>query len=59
MAEPFSQENQMLTPKMSLRRVQILRAHQGLIDGMYAGTVGFHALAPSAEKAVLSRVSKA
>jgi len=59
MAEPFSQENQMLTPKMSLRRVQILRAHQGLIDGMYAGTVGFHALAPSAEKAVLSRVSNA
>ena len=38
--EPFSQENQMLTPKMSLRRNNVLKAYESLIDDMYSGAKG-------------------
>lgn len=38
---PFSQENQQLTPKMSLRRNGILKAYQSILDRMYAGQEGF------------------
>jgi long-chain acyl-CoA synthetase len=34
--EPFSQENQMLTPKMSLRRNNVVKAYKDLIDELYA-----------------------
>jgi long-chain acyl-CoA synthetase len=37
---PFSQENQQLTPKMSLRRNNILSAYQPLIDAIYKGEQG-------------------
>ena len=40
LSEPFSQENQMLTPKMSLRRNNVMGAYKGLIDSMYANTSG-------------------
>ena len=40
LSELFSQENQMLTPKMSLRRNNILGVYKGLIDGMYSNTIG-------------------
>lgn len=33
--QPFSQENQMLTPKLSLRRANILKAFQPLVDQLY------------------------
>ena len=36
-AQPFSQENQMLTPKMSLRRANVLAAYQDKVDALYAG----------------------
>lgn len=39
--EPFSQENQMLTPKMSMRRNNILAAYLPLIEKAYGGTEGF------------------
>jgi len=39
-AEPFSQENQMLTPKMSLRRNNVAKVYQHLIDDMYEGKGG-------------------
>jgi len=38
---PFTQENQQLTPKMSLRRTGILTAHQATLDRLYAGQTGF------------------
>ena len=34
---PFSQENQMLTPKMSLRRANVLSAYKEKMDALYAG----------------------
>ena len=34
-SEPFSQENQMLTPKMSLRRNNILKSYAVVVDAMY------------------------
>jgi long-chain acyl-CoA synthetase len=37
LVHPFSQENQMLTPKMSLRRVNVLAAYKDKIDALYAG----------------------
>eukprot|EP00388_Colpodella_angusta_P025520 GDKK01002908.1.p1 GENE.GDKK01002908.1~~GDKK01002908.1.p1 ORF type:complete len:211 (-),score=38.41 GDKK01002908.1:180-812(-) len=37
LVQPFSQENQMLTPKMSLRRAVINTAHKTRIDALYAG----------------------
>ena len=36
----FSQENQLLTPKMSLRRNNVIKAFKEQIDGMYAGKIG-------------------
>jgi long-subunit acyl-CoA synthetase (AMP-forming) len=35
---PFSQENQMLTPKMSLRRNTVVKAYQNQIDQLLKGT---------------------
>jgi len=40
--EPFSQENQMLTPKMSLRRNNVLKTYATLIDELYKGERGVH-----------------
>lgn len=40
LAQPFSQENQMQTPKMSLRRPIILKAYQEKIDAMYKNVGG-------------------
>lgn len=40
LAQAFSPENEMLTPKLSLRRPNVLKVHQGSIDAMYAGHVG-------------------
>eukprot|EP00602_Paraphysomonas_sp_CaronLab_P006947 CAMPEP_0185024962 /NCGR_PEP_ID=MMETSP1103-20130426/8109_1 /TAXON_ID=36769 /ORGANISM="Paraphysomonas bandaiensis, Strain Caron Lab Isolate" /LENGTH=588 /DNA_ID=CAMNT_0027558063 /DNA_START=257 /DNA_END=2023 /DNA_ORIENTATION=+ len=42
--EPFTQENNMLTPKMSLRRNNIVKAYQGLLDDMYSESTGTHAV---------------
>ena len=39
--EPFTAENQMLTPKMSLRRKNVLEMYMPLINDMYAGNAGF------------------
>jgi len=36
-AQAFAQENQMLTPKMSLRRVNIVTAYGGLLKALYEG----------------------
>mmetsp|Transcript_5137 Transcript_5137/g.7857 ORF Transcript_5137/g.7857 Transcript_5137/m.7857 type:complete len:666 (-) Transcript_5137:128-2125(-) len=38
--EPFSQENEMLTAKMSLRRNNILKNYTSLIEDVYTGKVG-------------------
>jgi long-chain acyl-CoA synthetase len=57
--EPFSQDNQMLTPKLSLRRNNILKAYQPLIEDMYTHKEGFTTLTAAAEKIVTERVSKA
>ena len=40
-AQPFTQDNQMLTPKMSLRRNNILKVYSSLIDDMYSGKGGY------------------
>jgi long-chain acyl-CoA synthetase len=37
LAEPFTIENEMMTPKMSLKRKAIEQHHAALIEGMYAG----------------------
>jgi long-chain acyl-CoA synthetase len=39
--EPFTAENQMLTPKLSLRRKNVLEKYMPLINDMYAGNAGF------------------
>jgi hypothetical protein len=41
--EPFSQENQMLTPKMSLRRNNVLKAYGTLIEELYADSLAVRA----------------
>jgi long-chain acyl-CoA synthetase len=38
--EPFSPDNQMMTPKMSLRRKNIEAAYQDVIEDVYAGKLG-------------------
>jgi len=38
--EPFTQDNQMLTPKMSLRRNNVLKVHGALITDLYSGAAG-------------------
>ena len=40
LSELFSQENQMLTPKMSLRRNNVLAVYKNLVDGMYSQKLG-------------------
>eukprot|EP00595_Chromulina_sp_UTEXLB2642_P000701 CAMPEP_0196761274 /NCGR_PEP_ID=MMETSP1095-20130614/429_1 /TAXON_ID=96789 ORGANISM="Chromulina nebulosa, Strain UTEXLB2642" /NCGR_SAMPLE_ID=MMETSP1095 /ASSEMBLY_ACC=CAM_ASM_000446 /LENGTH=537 /DNA_ID=CAMNT_0042110559 /DNA_START=460 /DNA_END=2073 /DNA_ORIENTATION=+ len=40
-SEPFSQDNQMLTPKMSLRRNNILKTYESIVDGLYKGKEGY------------------
>lgn len=40
-SEPFTQENQMLTPKMSLRRANILKKYQTLINDVYRKEEGY------------------
>ena len=40
MTELFTPDNQMLTPKMSIRRNNVLKRYQGLIDDMYANRTG-------------------
>jgi long-subunit acyl-CoA synthetase (AMP-forming) len=37
LVHPFSQENQMLTPKMSLRRTVVTATYKDKIDLLYAG----------------------
>ena len=37
LVQAFSQENQMMTPKMSLRRAVINTTHKAKIDALYAG----------------------
>ena len=39
---PFSQENQMMTPKLSLRRNIVINAYSQVIDNTYAGHRGAH-----------------
>lgn len=36
LVQPFTQENQMITPKMSLRRANITATHQAKVDALYA-----------------------
>lgn len=38
--EPFTQENQMLTPKMSLRRANVLKVYGDLVAEIYGGSRG-------------------
>lgn len=38
----FFQENQMLTPKMSLRRNNVLKTYSEQVEAMYAGKLGVH-----------------
>lgn len=40
MTELFTPDNQMLTPKMSIRRNNVLKRYQGLIDDMYTDKTG-------------------
>ena len=40
-SEAFSQENQMMTPKLSLRRNNIIKAHLPLIESLYTGQEGY------------------
>jgi long-chain acyl-CoA synthetase len=55
--EPFSQENQMMTPKMSVRRQNVLRAYQDKIDGMYsaADTKGYALKIPLSSKHLVDK----
>ena len=39
--EPFTQENQLLTPKMSLRRAVIINKYRSLIDSIYEDQAGY------------------
>ena len=41
--EAFSQDNQMLSAKMSIRRNNVLAVHAPLVDEMYAGAKEGHA----------------
>jgi long-subunit acyl-CoA synthetase (AMP-forming) len=48
LTEPFSQENDKLTAKMSLRRNNITKAYTALVDDIFNGLEGFDV---SSEKA--------
>jgi long-subunit acyl-CoA synthetase (AMP-forming) len=37
LVQPFSQENQMLTPKLSLRRTIVAAVYQDKVEALYAG----------------------
>ena len=39
--EPFTPDNHMLTPKMSIRRKNVMGKYEPLIHGLYDNTVGF------------------
>jgi long-chain acyl-CoA synthetase len=41
LSAPFSQDNEMLTPKMSIRRNNIIKAYNDKIEGMYQKTSGY------------------
>ena len=34
-SEPFSAENEMLTPKLSIRKPNVIKAYQGRLDALY------------------------
>ena len=40
LGQPFSNENHMLTPKMSLRRTNVVKAYMPLLEGMYDSIQG-------------------
>lgn len=40
-SEPFTQENQMLTPKMSLRRKGVMEAYSGKVEDIYTNKIGY------------------
>ena len=48
--EPFSQENSMLTPKLSVRRQNVLKAYQDKIDHMYRNGGGYVLRVPASFK---------
>jgi hypothetical protein len=39
--EAFSQDNQMLTPKMSLRRNNVLKEYKGIVDSLFVKDSNF------------------
>lgn len=43
LASPFTAENQMLTPKMSLRRNNVIKIYESLIEEVYDGSKGYSA----------------
>lgn len=47
--EAFTAESQMMTPKSSVRRPNVIKRYQILLDGMYAGTGG-HKLTNASSK---------
>lgn len=48
--EPFTQENAMLTPKLSVRRPNVLRAYQDKLDKMYQNAGGYMLRVPASYK---------
>jgi long-subunit acyl-CoA synthetase (AMP-forming) len=44
---PFSQENQMLTPKMSLRRNNVCKVYDAELQEMYSGKGGYRIKYPA------------
>jgi long-chain acyl-CoA synthetase len=57
--EPFSQENQMLTPKMSLRRNNVIKAYGTLIAELYSAAAAGEDKTLSAEGFPMGILSKA
>jgi long-chain acyl-CoA synthetase len=49
--EPFSPENQMLTPKLSIRRNNVFSTFKVLIDSLYTAEGGYKLKVSSASKA--------
>ena len=48
--EPFTQENAMLTPKLSVRRQNVLKTYQDKIDKMYHNAGGYVLRVPASYK---------